>query len=69
MSSWKQPILTSNGAWGVDDFAVRGMGDTEDQIPVTVVPLEPAAPINSLYVGRNDSTSNSIAAQKNFSLC
>lgn len=24
MSSWQQPILTSNGAWGVDDFAVRG---------------------------------------------
>lgn len=22
--SWQQPILTSNGAWGVDDFAVRG---------------------------------------------
>ena len=28
MSSWQQPILTSNGAWGVDDFAVRGMGDS-----------------------------------------
>ena len=27
MSIWKQPILTSNGTWGVDDFAVRGMGD------------------------------------------
>nr|DAN14337.1 MAG TPA: SEX HORMONE-BINDING GLOBULIN TRANSPORT, LAMININ G-LIKE DOMAIN [Caudoviricetes sp.] len=24
MSGWQQPILTSNGAWGVDDFAVRG---------------------------------------------
>lgn len=27
-TSWKQPILTSNGTWGVDDFAVRGMGDS-----------------------------------------
>lgn len=27
MSSWQQPILTSNGAWGVDDFAVRGWGN------------------------------------------
>ena len=27
MSGWQQPILTSNGAWGVDDFAVRGMGN------------------------------------------
>lgn len=27
MSSWQQPILTSNGTWGVDDFAVRGMGN------------------------------------------
>lgn len=25
MSSWKQPVLKSNGTWGVDDFAVRGM--------------------------------------------
>lgn len=24
MSGWQQPILTSNGTWGVDDFAVRG---------------------------------------------
>lgn len=24
MSSWKQPVLKSNGTWGVDDFAVRG---------------------------------------------
>ena len=24
---WVQPILTSNGTWEVDDFAVRGMGD------------------------------------------
>ena len=27
-TSWKQPILTSNGTWEVDDFAVRGMGDS-----------------------------------------
>lgn len=27
MSSWKQPVLKSNGTWGVDDFAVRGMGN------------------------------------------
>lgn len=27
MSGWQQPILTSNGAWGVDEFAVRGMGN------------------------------------------
>lgn len=27
MSGWQQPILTSNGTWGVDDFAVRGMGN------------------------------------------
>lgn len=24
---WKQPTLTSNGVWEVDDFAVRGMGN------------------------------------------
>ena len=24
--SWEQPTLTSNGAWEIDDFAVRGMG-------------------------------------------
>lgn len=27
MSGWQQPILTSNGTWEVDDFAVRGMGN------------------------------------------
>lgn len=27
MSGWQQPILTSNGTWGVDEFAVRGMGN------------------------------------------
>ncbi|MFO1093947.1 MAG: sigma 54-interacting transcriptional regulator [Planctomycetaceae bacterium] len=48
-------------AHGVE--TVRGMGDTEDQIPVTVVPLEPAATIKPRRAAKRPSAMNSLVGE------